>query len=341
MNINLIKEKIQGEEYDFLRNDKKLKNNTILLTLGGSLSYGTNIETKDHVSDIDLRGIRTNSLQEILTMDCDDKPYENRDLDVVIYPLKQMITLLAKCNPNTIELLGTKEEHLFLLTKEGKMLRDNKDVFLSQMAGSSFGGYATQQLRRLENALARGEYPQEKKEEHILKAMQSKLSMLQDRLCFDNGNKFNLYIADSKKAGFDKEVYMDVNFKNVPFRDFKEIYGELGQIVKGFDKLNHRNSKKDEVHLLKHAMHLIRLLKMGSEILRGEGINTYREKDRDFLLDIRKGKYSYDEIFEMTNVFEEEFLYAKKHSVLPVSVDFNKVNELTMEINKLALSDLA
>lgn len=341
MNINLIKEKIQGKEYDFLRNNEKLKNNTILLTLGGSLSYGTNIETKDHISDIDLRGVRTNSLQEILTMDCDDKPYENRDLDVVIYPLKQMIILLAKCNPNTIELLGTKEEHLFLLTKEGKMLRDNKDVFLSQIAGSSFGGYATQQLRRLENALARGGYPQEKKEEYILKTMQSKLSMLQDRLCFDNGNKFNLYITDSKKAGFDKEIYMDANFKNVPFRDFKDIYGELGQIVKGFDKLNHRNSKKDEVHLLKHAMHLIRLLKMGSEILRGEGINTYREKDRDFLIDIRKGKYSYDEIFEMTNTFEEEFLYAKKHSVLPVSVDFNKVNELTMEINKLVLSDLA
>lgn len=340
MNMNLIKEKLQGKEYDFLRTDEKLKNNTILLTLGGSLAYGTNIDTKDHISDIDLRGIRTNSLQEILTMECDDKPYENKDLDVVIFPLKQMVTLLAKCNPNTIELLGTKEEHLFLLTKEGKMLRDNKDIFLSQMAGHSFGGYATAQLRRLENALARDEYPQAKKEEHILKSMQTKLAMLQDRLCVENGNKFDLYIADSQKAGFDKEVYMNVNLKDVPFRDFKDVYAELGQIVKGFDKLNHRNSKKDELHLLKHAMHLIRLLKMGSEILRGDGINTYREKDRELLLEIRNGKYSYDEIFEMTNVFEEEFLYAKKHSVLPVSVDYKKVNELTMEINKITLANL-
>lgn len=337
MDINLVKQKIAGKEYEFLRNDEKLKNSIILLTLGGSLAYGTNIEREDHVSDIDLRGIRTNSLSEVLTMECDDKPYENKDLDVVIFPLKQMITLLSKCNPNTIELLGTKEEHLFLLSEEGKMLRDNSDLFLSQMAGASFGGYATAQLRRLENALARGEYPQAKKEEHILKAMQSKLSMLQDRLCVENGNKFDLYIANSQKTGFDKEVYMDVKLKNVPFRDFKEIYGELGQIVKGFDKLNHRNSKKDEIHLLKHAMHLIRLLKMGSEILRGEGINTYREKDRDFLLDIRNGKYSYDDIFEMTNDFEGEFLYAKKHSVLPVSVDKNKINDLTMEINKKAL----
>ena len=39
----------------------------------------------------------------------------------------------------------------------------------------------------------------------------------------------------------------------------------------------------------------------------------------------------------MTNDFEEEFMYAKKHSVLPVSVDKNKINDLTMEINKMAL----
>lgn len=340
MNKELIKEKLAGKEYEFLRTDEKLRNNMILLTLGGSLAYGTNIETDSHVSDIDLRGVRTNSLTEVLTMDCDDKPFENRDLDVVIFPLKQMVTLLSKCNPNTIELLGTKEEHLFILSEEGKMLRDNSHLFLSQQAGASFGGYATAQLRRLENALARGEYPQAKKEEHILKAMESKLAMLQDRLCVENGNKFDLYIADSMKTGFDKEVYMDVKMSNVPFRDFKTIYGELGQIVKGFDKLNHRNSKKDELHMLKHAMHLIRLLKMGAEILRGEGINTYREKDREFLLDIRNGKYSYEDIFEMTNVFEEEFLYAKKHSVLPVSVNKKEIDELTMCINKMALMNV-
>lgn len=340
MNINSIKEKIKGEEYAFLRTDEKLKNNIILLTLGGSLAYGTNLETKDYVSDIDLRGIRLNSMSEVLTMNCDDKPFEEKDLDVVIYPLKQMITLLSKCNPNTIELLGTKKEHLLFLSKEGKILRDNSNLFLSQQAGLSFSGYATAQLRRLENALASGEYPQGKKEEHILKAMQNKLTILQDRLCTENGNKFALYIADSMKEGFDKEVYMNVNLNNVPFRDFKEIYGELGQIVKGFDKLNHRNSKKDEVHLLKHAMHLIRLLKMGAEILRGEGINTYREKDRDFLLNIRNGKYSYEDIFEMTNEFEEDFLYAKKHSVLPVNVDNKKIKELTMDINKLVMCNV-
>ncbi len=108
----------------------------------------------------------------------------------------------------------------------------------------------------------------------------------------------NLYINKSEKVDLDSEIFMDVNLKNYPLRDFKNIYSEMSNIVKDYEKLNHRNSKKDELHLNKHALHLIRLLKMGTELLEGKGINTYREKDRSLLLDIRNGKYSYEEIFE-------------------------------------------
>lgn len=36
MTIEKIKDKLRGEEYDFLRKDKNLCNNIIILTLGGS-----------------------------------------------------------------------------------------------------------------------------------------------------------------------------------------------------------------------------------------------------------------------------------------------------------------
>jgi len=48
-----------------------------------------------------------------------------------------------------------KDEHLLVITKEGQLLRDNADLFLSKKAIHSFGNYATAQLRRLKNALAR------------------------------------------------------------------------------------------------------------------------------------------------------------------------------------------
>lgn len=64
-------------------------------------------------------------------------------------------------------------------------------------------------------------------------------------------------------------------------------------------------------------MHLVRLYLMGTDILTGKGIRTYREGDREFLLDIRNGKYTYEEIFEIANRLEGEFKYAKENSVLP------------------------
>ena len=49
-----IKNIIQSSEYDFLRNNKNLNKNIILLGLGGSHSYGTSNEN----SDIDIRPVR-------------------------------------------------------------------------------------------------------------------------------------------------------------------------------------------------------------------------------------------------------------------------------------------
>lgn len=337
MNIQEMKNKINSQEYDFLRTNDKLKDNIILLTTGGSYAYGTNIDTPEHVSDFDVRGVFLNSKQEILTMNCNEKPFENHDLDITIYPLKQIVGLLINSNPNTIEIMGTKEEHLFIITEEGRMLRDNIYLFLSKRAYASFGGYAIQQMRRLQNALARDSYPQKEKEKHILGSIEKQMMSFVDRYKNITENELSLYIDKSNRDRYEEEIFMDIKLKHYPLRDFKGVYAEMSQVVNDYDKLGHRNNKKDEIHLLKHSMHLIRLLLMGTEVLQGKGINTYREKDRELLLDIRNGKYSYEDIFEMVNKYEKEFKYAKENSVLPDNPQYDKINELVMEINKKVL----
>lgn len=327
---------INGADYDFLRKDKKLGENIILLTLGGSHAYGTNIDTPIHKSDIDLRGIRANTPDELLSMSIDDKPYSlNDELDVSIYPFKQTIHLLKRCNPNLLEILGTREEDIFICNKYGNYLRDNYDIFLSKpQAYVSFGGYATEQLRRLQNALVKGVYNQSNKEEHIKKSLERKMSSFEDRYSlFNENDSIKLSVKDSNKSNMDKEIYIDISLSNYPIRDFKGICDEFFGIIRNFDKLNHRNSKKDELHLLKHSMCLIKLLIMGTEILSGEGINTYRHNDRKFLLDIRNGKYSFEEIFEMTEKYESEFEYARKHSILPQEPDYKKIDEFVQTVN--------
>lgn len=337
MNIDFIKRKIAGTEYSFLREEKELKDNIILLTLGGSYSYGTNVSTIEHESDIDVRGIRLNSKEEILTMNISDKPYEHKELDVVIYPLKQIVKLLVNCNPNVLEMFGSKEDHLIYISEEGRILKDNISKFLSKGVYDSFGGYAISQLRRLENALARDNYPKERKEVHMKEAMERAMSSFNNKYK-DLGDGLKLYIDKSTKADFEKEIYMNLDLKDYPLRDFHGIYSEMTNIIKDYSKLNKRNRKKDNRHLLKHAMHLIRLLIMGEEILLGKGIHTYREDEKELLLDIRNGKYTYEEIFEMVKFYEEKFEDAYKITNLPDKVDSEGINSLVMEINNKVLS---
>ena len=101
MTINQIKEKLKSKDYDFLRTDKNLGNNIILLTIGGSYAYGTNNEN----SDIDIRGCALNTKMQILT----NQNFEQRvdvNTDTTIYAFNKLISLLSSVNPNTIELLG-------------------------------------------------------------------------------------------------------------------------------------------------------------------------------------------------------------------------------------------
>ena len=329
MNTNQIKETLKSDEYSFLETSEHLGNNIILLTTGGSHAYGTNIEG----SDLDIRGIAIERPSEIIGLS-NFEQFENRETDTVIYGLRKVINLLLNCNPNVVEMLGTKEEQLFICNKHGRLLRDNVDLFMSKKAVHSFGGYATAQLRRLQNALARDNYPQQQKEQHILNTINSQLMTIQDRYKdLDNGN-LDLYIDKSDKEDYESEIFMSISLENYPLRDFKNIYSEMNNVIRDYGKLNHRNSKKDEKHLLKHAMHLIRLLQMGTEILQGKGVNTHRESTLPLLMDIRNGKYSYDEIFELVDVYEKEFKYAGDNTNLPTKPNYNRIEELVMEINK-------
>jgi len=288
---------------------------------------GTNVDT----SDIDIRGVTIETKQDIMGLSSFEQ-FEDRTTDTVIYGLKKFITLCLNSNPNVLEILGTRPEHLLVITKEGQLLRDNIDLFLSKKAIQSFGNYATAQLRRLQNALARDNYPLAEKEQHILNSILGQMEHLKRTYKSFTDSEISLYIDKSAKEEMDTEIFIDISLKHYPLRDLKNIYSDMNNIVKDYSKLNHRNSKKDELHLNKHAMHLIRLLVTGTEILEGKGINTYREKEREFFLDIRKGKYSYNEVFKMVDEYERRFKSAAENTSLPDEPDYKSVEELMIEI---------
>lgn len=339
MEIEQISRLLCESEYDFLRENEHLKDRIVLLTLGGSHAYGTNIET----SDVDIRGCALNSPSDILGM-TNFEQVVNTATDTTVYSFNRLISLLVSCNPNTIEMLGCKPEHYFVKTEIGKAMIDNRKMFLSQKAADSFGGYATQQLRRLENALARDRLPQERQEEHMLHAMQSSMKSFRDRYAEFEDGAIRLYVADSEREEFDSEIFADISLQKFPAREFSSMLNELGNVLTSYGKLNHRNHKKDDGHLNKHAMHLIRLYLMCLDILEKEDIITYREKDIPLLLDIRGGAFMKEdgtyrqEFFDMVADYEKRLRYAKANTNLPPRPNMKRIQEFVMDVNRKSLT---
>lgn len=338
MTIDQIKEMVAGADYDFLRTNEHLGRNIIFLTLGGSYSYGTNIET----SDVDVRGCALNSPSDLIGL-TNFEQVVHTETDTTVYSFNKLVSLLLNCNPNTIEMLGCKPEHYFLMTDIGQSMIDNRKLFLSKRAAHSFGGYATQQLRRLENALARDRLSQARKEEHILNSMKNAVKAFEGRYTtFENGSII-LYTADSPREDLDREIFADIHLDKYPAREFNSVMNDLTNVIGTYEKLNHRNHKKDDDHLNKHAMHLIRLYLTCLDILEHEDIVTYRGQDMELLMSIRTGAYQNEdgtyrqEFFDMVNEYEKRLSYAKENTSLPDHPNIRLVEEFVMDVNRRSL----
>lgn len=341
MTVEEIKKSLGTSEYDFLRTDSHLGDRISIITLGGSYAYGTNIDdsaTGGHVSDVDIRGMFLEKPDEIIGMVPNPETVRDDNTDTVLYSFNKLFNLLIDLNPNTCELLGVKKEHILFMDDVGQMMFDNQKLFLSQKCIKSFTGYSNQQLARLENAIARDRLTEERKMAHVKNSMQSSLDDFVSRFSVTEFGNADLHTGINSDGHHD--IFIDVNYKNLPVSQFNSLMNVLTNVHRAYNKMNHRNNKKDEEHLDKHAMHLIRLFYMGIDILEQQKIITYREKEHDLFMSIRRGSFrlpdgSYsDAFFDLRNEMEKRFLYAQKHTELPVEPDIKMLNEFKMDVNK-------
>jgi predicted nucleotidyltransferase len=87
----------------------------------------------------------------------------------------------------------------------------------------------------------------------------------------------------------------------------------------------------------KNASHLIRLLKMGIEVLENGELKVFRDKDRDELLSIKKGEWSLEKIKKESDLLFKKLESAFSKSKLPEKVDVKKIDNLLLQIMDLAL----
>ena len=335
MTIEQIKEKLKSDEYEFLREDRNLGNNIIILTLGGSHAYGTANEN----SDLDIRGCALNSKMQILTNEKFEH-FTNEATDTTIYSFNKLVTLLSNVNPNTCEMLGNKPEHYFYVSPIGQELLDNAHLFLSKKCVYSFGEYANQQLYRL-NQKSAHQLSHAGLEQHILKTLEFMKTDFNKKYSDFSEDQISLYIDKAVQEGYDTEIFMDVRLTHYPLRDYCSMWSELQNTVKAYGKIGKRNKHAlEHGKIAKHMMHLIRLYMMCLDILEKEKIITYREDEHDLLMNIRNGKYidnnnqPIPEFFEMVDEYEKRLEFAKNNTNLPDNPNYKEIKEFVASVNE-------
>lgn len=326
-------ELLKDEKYNFLRNDDRVKS-MFLLTLGGSHAYGMNIEG----SDLDLRGGSLNSKNEIL-LGQDFEQVIDRGTDTTIYSFNKLIKLLSSCNPNVIELLGCKKEHYIILDDVGKLLLENRRMFLSKECIHTFGGYANSQLRRLENKSSR-EVSKAEMNAHILKSLENARYCIRNRYKDFSGEDYlNLYLEDMSGDG---DILFDISLRGYPLRDYVCLWSELKNIVSSYDKASRRNSyalKRGK--LGKHMAHLLRLYMMCIDILEEYDIYTYRSNEHDLLMSVRNGdfldsnKQPTSGFYKLLSEYEKRLDIAKSNTKIPDKPDIQAINKIRMNVNEM------
>ena len=333
--------KILGSaEYDFLRNHNRFGHRIMLLGLSGSYGYGTNRED----SDVDFRGVAMQKPSDILGL-TEFEQYTDTETDTVIYGFSKLVKLLLDCNPNCCEILGLPEDKYMILSPLGRELLENQSLFLSRRAVQSFGGYAGAQLRRLQNAIARDSLPQAEREKHILGSVQNALDDFNRRNPRAGSGTIRLYIDRAVTPEMDTEIFVDADYRHLPLRDFNSMLDTLRCVVRDYDKIGHRNHKKDENHLNKHAMHLVRLLMTGIDLLEKHRIITCRQEELPLLMKIRNGGFMAGdgtmtpEFYEILDCYEHRFREAARITTLPDQPDMEKVGAFVEKINRHAVME--
>lgn len=117
----------------------------ILEGITGSRAYGLDTEN----SDTDIKGIYVAPTEKILSLDWNLKhsTIDNVDPDWVYHEVEKFMLLAMGGNPTILEMLFL--DGYTVLTKQGKMLVDNRHLFLCNTVRKSYYGYAISQVRKL------------------------------------------------------------------------------------------------------------------------------------------------------------------------------------------------
>lgn len=358
-----------------------LKKHTVYLSLAGSHSYGTSTPE----SDLDIKRVLippkefylgyVNNVEQVQSKDelkvfkeylPEQFKSQAETLDGSVFEIQKFFKLASDCNPNVLECLFIKPEHMLYINPVFQNILDSKHLFLSKKANFTFRGYLISQFKRIKTHREWLMNPPKKKPERLdfglseHKPLISKetrdyvFAMVQKKI-----DSWNLDLDEVKPAKRDQIVQTLQNYlediqidREEQFRIAARSIGLKDDILSELDKerkykqaldyynqylswKENRNPKRAALEAKmgfdgKHASMIYRLAHSCREILENHTLNVYRE-DAKQILAIRNGAWSYERLMEFAETQDKELLKLSETSTLPKGPDNNKLDSLCIQ----------
>ena len=341
-----------------------LKDNNLLLfeCISGSKAYGLDTAT----SDTDIKGVFVMPEDRFYGLHWVDQVNSDSN-DEVYYELRKFMELLAKNNPNILELVATPKNYILFQHPLYEKIRP--EYFLSKLCKNTFAGYAMTQIKKAKGLNKKIVNPVEKERKSVLDFCyvphaQGSIPVikflnkkgLKQSYCgltrIPHMHEVNgLYyseqgvyrgIIQSEKAN---EVSLSsipkgvqpvalMSFNTAGYSKYCKDYKEYWNWVEKRNDARYQNTvEHGKNYDAKNMMHTFRLLDMAAEIGK-TGIINVRRPNREFLLQIKKGVFQYETLVKLAEEKLNDIETIFSRSALPDKPNIEFIDNLLIRIRK-------
>ncbi|MAS96389.1 MAG: nucleotidyltransferase [Verrucomicrobiales bacterium] len=327
----------------------------------GSRAYGTNTPE----SDTDLRGVFVMPRRQFYGTGRIEQVSDETN-DETYYEIGRFIELLKKNNPNILEILYSESD--MVRFRHPLMDLIKPEWVLSKLCESSFAGYAMTQVRKARGLNKKIVNPMEGPRKSVLEFCYvvegQGATPLQDWLetmglsqeqcglvkITHARDLYGIYIAKGEleyRGVIRNEESTELNLSSIPkgerpvgwmnfnkdgFKKYCKEYREYQAWLKERNESRFAtNVEHGKNYDSKNLMHTFRLLDMAEEIAKEARI-TVRRPNRDFLMKIRAGDFTYDDLIAQAEEKIEAIKKAFAESTLPEEPDSEALENALIEI---------
>jgi RNA repair pathway DNA polymerase beta family len=302
---------------------------TCLLAYRGSIAHGMYIPSTDpsHIDDVDLIGAVIGRTENYLGLSewgsRGTYEYKRGKWDGVFYEARKMFSLLLQGNPNVLSMLWCEPQHYLYIADAGRLILQNRNMFVGKHVYNAFAGYAHGQLEKMEV-----------RDPVELRQYLAVTAELKRRGAHPN-HKGEVFDIPEPTTGVERDCAA---------WGLDRLLAALAHFQKKGENVGYMGDKRKQLVLehgydAKNAAHCIRLLRMCREFM-STGEMLVLRPDASELLEIKRGKWTLEQIKNHARELFEEIRIARDASQLPPEPDRDGAEKLLVGILSVRLWEM-